>query len=162
MVKRFIIHVKNLKISIKWIFHNYIKLKNHLESKGYYTLSIYKIWLWKKDARYFKVYNVKGECFFIKMKSKQSIISESRALSYLHKRNFNMVPFYPNLVNTNISEFNYNIYINIDGEKISVQSFATGLIDQIRMILDFLKENRTIHRDIGLIISFYRIITLFF
>ena len=60
MVKRFIIHVKNLKISIKWIFHNYIKFKNHLESKGYYTLNIYKIWLWKKDARYFKVYNVKG------------------------------------------------------------------------------------------------------
>ena len=148
MVNRFIVHVKNFKVSIKWIFYNYIKFKNHLELKGYYTLNIYKIWLWKKDARYFKVYNTKGECFFIKMKSEQSIISESRYLNYIYKRNFKMNPFYPKLIKSNISEFNYNIYRNIDGKKLSDCSFMSDIVEQMKKILDFLKEHKIVHRDV--------------
>ena len=147
MFKRLIIHIKNLGISIKWIFNNYIKFKNHLEEKGYYALTISKIWLWKEDARYFQTYNANGDCFFIKMKSEESVAHESKSLDYINRRNLDKSRFYPQIIDTNMI-FNYNIYKNINGKKLDKVSFKKDMIEQIKIILDFFKTHNIVHRDI--------------
>ena len=77
MVSRVSIHTRNLIISIRWLFYNYYQFKEHLELRDYYALSISKIWLWKKDAQYFTVYNTSGACFFIKMKTREKVDFEA-------------------------------------------------------------------------------------
>ena len=50
MRNRLVIHIQNLFYAIKWIFGDYKNFQKHLESKGYYSISFYKVWLWKKNA----------------------------------------------------------------------------------------------------------------
>ena len=60
--------MKNLKLSLRWLWLDFNRFKNHLESKGYYSPIPCKVFLWKENAKYFKVFNSSGVCFFIKMK----------------------------------------------------------------------------------------------
>ena len=148
MVKRLLIHVRNLNHSICWIYFNYRKFQRHLETKGFYSIEFYKIWLWKESAKYFKVYNVKGDCFFIKLKSKESVSYESKVLNYISGRRSNIGSFYPKVIEMNISEFNYLIYENVYGDQISKNSLNLNSLIQIKEILAFFKRNGIIHRDI--------------
>lgn len=148
MLNRLIIHIRNLIISIKWIFNRYIEFKNHLEDRGYYALSLSKIWLWKEDSKYFTVYNTDGDCFFVKIKTEKSVLYEYELLNYISSKNISKDRFYPEIVETNTADFNYNIYKNINGKKMSRSSFKISFIDQMRRILVFLKEHKIIHRDI--------------
>ena len=65
----------------------------------------------KKDAKYFKTYNAKGDCFFVKLKTKNSVEFESKALNYISKRDAENNSFYPRIVTTNMGDFNYIIYV---------------------------------------------------
>ena len=109
MYSRLAIHIKNLYHAIQWIINDYKKFQNHLECKGYYSISFYKIWLWKKDAKYFKIYNTAGNCFFVKMKSRNRVHFENEVLEYISLRDSNKINFYPKIIDSNTSVFNYNI-----------------------------------------------------
>ena len=165
MVKRLLIHLRNLSHSIYWLYFNFRKLQKDLECKGFYSIELYKIWLWKKDAKYFKVYDEKGDCFFIKLKSKESISYESKVLDYINERRSNIGRFYPKVIGMNISEFNYLIYENISGKQIAKNSLNLNFLFQIKEILVFFKRNGIIHRDIrphNIIIDDTKIILLDF
>ncbi len=140
--------MQNLFHAIKWIFSDYKKFQKHLGTRGYYSISFYKIWLWKKDAKYFKIYNAGGKCFFVKMKSENSIRFESKALNYISLKDSSRINFYPKIIHSNTSDFNYNIYENIEADKIGRKSFGLFFLSQIEEILIFLKNNQIIHRDI--------------
>ena len=148
MIRRLLAHVRNLKHSIRWLYFNYRSFQVHLESKGLYLIEFYKIWLWRKDAKYFKVYNNQGDCFFIKLKAKDSVSYESKVLEYIHSRDSDSYRFYPKLIDISISEFNYLIYENVPGKRISKNSLNSNSLIQIKEILFFLKRNNIIHRDI--------------
>ena len=148
MRNRLIIHVRNLFYAIKWIFGDYKKFQKHLEAKGYYSISFYKIWLWKKNAKYFKAYDTGGKRFFVKIKSKDSILFENETLDYISLRDSGEINFYPKIVDSDTSNFNYNIYENIEAYKINKKSFGMILLNQIKEILIFLKDSQIIHRDI--------------
>jgi serine/threonine protein kinase len=148
MFNRFIIHIQNLFNAIGWIVGNYNEFQEHLDNKGYYSISFYKIWLWKKNARYFKVYNAAGKCFFLKMKTKDSINQENEILKYISLRDSNNIRFYPKLIESNTSIFNYSIYENIEALRIRKKYFGIFFLNQINQILVFLKNNQIIHRDI--------------
>ena len=148
MIKRIVIHIQNLIISIKWLYYNYSRFQKDLECRGFYAIEFYKIWLWKKDAKYFKTYNAKGECFFVKLKTRNSIEFESKALNYISKRDAENNSFYPRIVTANMGDFSYIIYENILGHKISKKSLSIASLNEMKEILIFLKDNKIIHRDI--------------
>ena len=148
MHNRFKIHMQNLFHAICWIVSDYRKFQRYLESRGYYSISFYKIWLWKKNAKYFKIYDTGGNCFFVKMKSKDSVCFESETLDYISLRDSGKINFYPKIIESNTSDFSYNIYENIEADKISRKSFGLIFLNQIKEILIFLRDNQIIHRDI--------------
>lgn len=148
MFNRAAIHARNLKNSIKWLYLNYRRFQIHLESKGLYSIEFYKIWLWRENAKYFKVYNSRGNCFFVKLKTKDSVSHECKVLNYIYIKDSMKTGFYPKLVDSSISEFNYVIYENIQGKKISKKSLNLNSLIQMKEILIFLKNNNIIHRDI--------------
>tara|TARA_B100001142_G_scaffold201429_1_gene199992 strand:+ start:1608 stop:2297 length:690 start_codon:yes stop_codon:yes gene_type:complete len=148
MVRRLLVHIKNLKQAIGWLYFNYRRFQMHLESKGLYSIEFYKIWLWKKDAKYFKVYNNQGDCFFVKLKTKDSVSYESKVLKYIYSIDSGKSGFYPKVIDIGISEFNYLIYENISGKQIAKNSLSSNSLIQIKEILFFLKHNNIVHRDI--------------
>ena len=165
MIKRIFIHVQNLSISIKWLYCNYRAFQKDLEDRGFYALEFYKIWLWKKNAKYFRAYNTKGDYFFIKLKTRDSIEFESKALNYISERDAENNNFYPRIVATRTGDFNYIISENILGHKIKKKSLRINLLNQMKEILIFLKDNKIIHRDIrphNIIINDGKIILLDF
>ena len=148
MIKRIVVHIQNLIISIKWLYCNYARFQKDLESRGFYALEFYKIWLWREDAKYFKTYNAKGDCFFVKLKTRDSVEFESKSLNYIFKRDAGNSSFYPSMVAANTGYFNYIIYKNISGHKIRKKSLSMNSFNQMKEILVFLKDNKIIHRDI--------------
>tara|TARA_Y100001970_G_C13993826_1_gene729632 strand:+ start:152 stop:844 length:693 start_codon:yes stop_codon:yes gene_type:complete len=148
MVNRVIIHIRNLMISISWIFNYYSKFSKNMELRGYYSLGIYKIWLWKEDARYFTAYDISGTCFFIKMKPRKKIEFEYSVNDYINQNYLEKIKFYPQIVDSCTSDFFYNVYEYIDGSKISKSTFSKELVNQIYLILIFFKKHKIIHRDI--------------
>ena len=148
MCSRFATHIQNLYYAICWVFSDYREFQKYLESKGYYSISFYKIWLWKKDAKYFKIYDMGGNCFFVKMKSEDSVRFEKETLDYISLKDSNGIKFYPKIIESNTSDFNYNIYENIEADRISKKSFDLFFLNQIKEILVFLKSNQIIHRDV--------------
>ena len=79
MIKRIFIHVQNLLISIKWLYCNYRAFQKDLEDRGFYAIEFYKIWLWKKNAKYFRAYNTKGD-YFLEIKTNNGVVNKKLIL----------------------------------------------------------------------------------
>ena len=116
----------NLRLSLRWLWLDFNRFKNHLESKGYYSPTPCKIFLWKENAKYFKVFNSSGVCFFIKMKCEKDVIYESQVINYLNKHNKDQLRFLPEIICTIIDEYCYNIFEYLDG----------GIVDR-KSIIEF-------------------------
>ena len=149
MLIRFLVHIKNIYSFFIWVFSDYYVFKNFLESKGYYSISFYKIWLWKDDSKYFKVFNQRGESFFLKMKQNKNIIYESYIVKRIEANHSGVSKFSPKIYESNIGQFSYNIYEDLSGLKIKKFSGdRMSILNQMIQILKIFREENIIHRDI--------------
>jgi len=149
MVNRFIIHSKNLHYALKWVLFNYNKLRKQLESQGYYAIQIYKIFLWKKTAKYFKVFDESGEAFFVKVQSDNKVLYEYQAFQHMESCNSDKSRFYPKIFCSSTGLFSYNVFEALDGKRINKKMILD--FDFIKQFLDivlFFDKVKIIHRDI--------------
>ncbi len=149
MLFRALIHIKNIYGSLRWVFSDYYAFKSFLESRGYYSVCFYKIWLWKENARYFKVFNDSGRCFFLKLKDRTSIERELFILSYIGSIDIKRICFYPQIFDSNSGYFSYNVYEDLEG--MNFKKFSGDKVDilnQIIQCLRFFKNVKVVHRDI--------------
>ena len=149
MVSRLIVHTKNSFHSLKWMQLNFNNLRKQLESQGYYSISICKFFLWKKSAKYFKVFDASGNCFFVKLQSEDKVRHEYKIFKYLEKHNLSSIDFYPKIYLSNIGNFSYNVFEELDGVRIDEKIILDfNLIGQMKKIGSFLSSIEVIHRDI--------------
>ena len=149
MVSRVIIHSKNLYCALKWLFFNYNYLRKELESYDYYSIQVYKILFWKNNAKYFKVFDVSGRCFFVKLQSENKVRHEYRVIRYIEDHNLTKMDFYPKIVHSSIGRFSYNIFEELDGVRISRKSILdSNLIACMVDIIVFFNKIQIVHRDI--------------
>ena len=149
MVNRIIIHSKNIFKSLKWIVLEFNDLKKQLESQGYYSIQIYKIFLWKNTAKYFKVFDISGKCFFVKLQSGSKIQHEYEVFKYIESRNLNQFDFYPKIYHSCTSRFSYNIFKELEGKRINEKLILEfNLIKQMLDIVLFFNKIKVVHRDI--------------
>ena len=149
MVSRFIIHSKNLHYSLKWIFYNYNKLRKQLESQGYYSIQVCKIFLWKKTSKYFKVFDESGKIFFVKVQSADKVLHEYQAFQHMESYNLGKSKFYPRIFCYSTGLFSYNIFEELDGKRINKRMILD--FDFIKQFLDivlFFDKVKMVHRDI--------------
>ena len=149
MVSRLIVHTKNSFHSLKWMQLNFNNLRKQLESQGYYSISICKFFLWKKSAKYFKVFDASGNCFFVKLQSEDKVRHEYKIFKYLEKHNLSSIDFYPKIYLSNIGNFSYNVFEELDGVRINEKIILDfNLIGQMKKIGSFLSSIELVHRDI--------------
>ena len=149
MVSRLIVHTKNSFHSLKWMQLNFNNLRKQLESQGYYSISICKFFLWKKSAKYFKVFDASGNCFFVKLQSEDKVRHEYKIFKYLEKHNLLSIDFYPKIYLSNIGNFSYNVFEELDGVRINEKIILDfNLIGQMKKIVSFLSSIEVVHRDI--------------
>ena len=149
MVSRLIVHTKNSFHSLKWMQLNFNNLRKQLESQGYYSISICKFFLWKKSAKYFKVFDASGNCFFVKLQSEDKVRHEYKIFKYLEKHNLSSIDFYPKIYLSNIGNFSYNVFEELDGVRINEKIILDfNLIGQMKKIVSFLSSIEVVHRDI--------------
>jgi len=149
MVRRILIHSKNLYQALRWIFSNINSFRKELEHKGYYSIEIYKIFLWKNNAKYFKVFNVKGQCFFVKMQPEDKVLHESRVIEYIESQNLQNINFYPKIQTSSIGKYSYNVFEELAGSKINKKIILeNNIITQMIDILLFFNSIKIVHRDI--------------
>ena len=149
MVKRILIHSKNLYFALRWIFNNINSFRIDLESRGYYSIEIYKIFLWKNNAKYFKVFNIRGECFFVKLQSEDKVLHESRIVEYLESQNSANINCYPKIHTSIIGKYSYNIFDDLVGSRINKKIILkNNIIKQMLDILLFFNTIKIVHRDI--------------
>tara|TARA_Y100000768_G_scaffold283875_1_gene218506 strand:+ start:3007 stop:3723 length:717 start_codon:yes stop_codon:yes gene_type:complete len=149
MVSRLIVHTKNSFQSLKWIRFNLNNFRKQLESQGYYSISITKFFLWKESAKYFKVFDSTGNCFFVKLQSDDKVRHEYKIFKYLDKHNLSKICFYPKIFLSNIGNFSYNVFEELDGDRINKKIILDhNLIGQMKRIVSFLDNIGLVHRDI--------------
>ena len=149
MAGRMFIHSKNIIQSLVWILSNYNKLRKQLESQGYYSMFIYKIFLWKSSAKYFKVFDIGGRCFFLKLQSDDKVAYEYQAYRYIEDHNLSRVDFYPKVALSTIGKFSYNVFEELDGQRINKKLILDfDLIKQMKDVALFFDDIRLVHRDI--------------
>ena len=149
MLSRILIHSKNFYIFLKWVFYEYDDFKVFLESQGYYSILFCRVWLWGKDSKYFKVFNDRGEPFFLKVKRSENIKCESLILKKMSSNSSNSYNFYPKIYDSNIGCFSYNIYEDIKG--VHIKKFSgdkINIINQIIRILKVFRSKNIVHRDV--------------
>ena len=149
MVKRVSIHSANLYYALKWVLTNINSFRIELESKGYYSIQIYKIFLWKNNAKYFKVFNIKGECFFVKLQPNDKVLHESRVIKHIESQSLGRFSFHSKIYSSVIGKYSYNIFEEFVGSKISRKIILKNdLISQMLDILLFFNKIKIVHRDI--------------
>tara|TARA_Y100001970_G_scaffold253100_1_gene327520 strand:+ start:510 stop:1214 length:705 start_codon:yes stop_codon:yes gene_type:complete len=149
MAKRILIHCKNLYYALRWISSNINSFRKELEHKGYYSVEIYKLFLWKDNARYFKVFNVRGQCFFVKLQSKDKVLHELRVIEYIESLNFKNINFYPKIQTSAIGRYSYNVFEDLAGSKINKKIILENdVIMQMIDILSLFSKIKIVHRDI--------------
>ena len=149
MVNRAVVHFKNFYYALTWMLLNYNDLRKQLESQGYYSIQIYKIFLWKDNAKYFKVFNIEGKCFFVKLQSKDKVKHEYDVIQYIDSRNVDKLDFYPRITYSSIGLFSYNIFEELDGVGLDKNLILnSNLINQMLDIITFFNNIKIVHRDI--------------
>ena len=149
MANRIVIHSKNIYHALKWIFLKYNDLRRQLESYGYYSIQIYKIFLWKKSAKYFKVFDVSGRCFFVKLQSEGKVQHEYQVNQYMEGCNLGKIDFYPKVILSRVGAFSYNIFEELEGERINKRLMSDfDLIKQMTEVALFFSKIEIVHRDI--------------
>ena len=149
MVKRVFIHSANLYYALRWILTSINPFRKELESKGYYSIQIYKIFLWKNNAKYFKVFNVKGECFFVKLQPDDKVLHESRVINYIEAQSSEKFSFHSKIYSSVIGKYSYNIFEEFVGSKLSRKIILKNdLSSQILDILLFFNKIKIVHRDV--------------
>ena len=149
MLNRAVIHIKNLWKSLRWLKLDFNKFKDHLESRGYYSPVPCKLFLWKRHAKYFRVFDNSGACFFIKMKCEKDTIHESKVINHLDKCNSDNLIFFPKIFCTIIDEYCYNVFEYLEGDVVSRKSIIKfDLKKQMLSIVSFFHKINIVHRDI--------------
>ncbi len=149
MVKRLLVHYKNSLHSIRWVCLNYNRLRTQLESQGYYSIKINNFFLWKKSAKYFNVYDSGGNCFFVKLQSDDKVMHEYKIFKYMSEHDHLSINFYPKIFLSNIGNFSYNVFEELDGDRINKKIILDfNLIAQMKNIVFFLSSIGLVHRDV--------------
>lgn len=149
MFKRFLIHFRNMLESIIWILANIYFLKKDLNLQGYFSLKVFKFFLWNSQKKYFKVKDEFGKEYFVKINSNIYVRHESSIISKIESLDTEKLNFYPKFILRVNGRFDYNIFEYFYGEKISKNNIVgNDITKQIFDILKFFKKNEIIHKDI--------------
>ena len=126
---------------------NFNNLRRQLESQGI-ILYQYVISSYGKNQLSILRFLILVEIAFVKLQSKDKVRHEYKIFKYLEKHNLSSIDFYPKIYLSNIGNFSYNVFEELDGVRINEKIILDfNLISQMKKISSFL-SSEVVHKDV--------------